>query len=228
MKDGVLFYNGRILPDSKITIVGRYTEAMLNLSATSFCVPLIEKCSPIAFSIISDVQWNSQSSHTGIVTTLRQVMKKAFIIEGRSLVKLIKNSCKRCKYLNKRTVEAVMGPVPDSSLTIAPAFYHTQLDLSGPYKAFSPHKKYDQGSKCITLQEPSKCSSLHPPVGNTCFRNCKHHQRPSHYRWESCSRGENWVFSTQIGYYHLAQTMTIVQSGQFILVTSVFFLFFNF
>ena len=43
MKDGVLFCNGRILPDSKITIVGRYTEAMLNLSATSFCFPLLDK-----------------------------------------------------------------------------------------------------------------------------------------------------------------------------------------
>ena len=141
MKDGILFYNGRILPDSKITIVGRYTEAMLDLSATSFCVPLLDNHSPIAFSIVSDVHWNSQSSHAGIETTLRQVMKKAFIIGGRSLVKTIKNSCKRCKYLNKRTVEAVMGPVPDSSLTIAPAFYHTQLDLSGPYKAYSPHHK---------------------------------------------------------------------------------------
>lgn len=34
-----------------------------------------------------------------------------------------------------------MGPVPDSSLTIAPAFYHVQLDLSGPFKAFSPINK---------------------------------------------------------------------------------------
>jgi len=69
-------------------------------------------------------------------------MKKVFVIEGRSLVKLIKKSCGRCKFLNKRTIEAAMGPVPESSLTVAPAFYHTQLDLSGPYKAFSPlHKR---------------------------------------------------------------------------------------
>jgi len=69
-------------------------------------------------------------------------MKKVFVIEGRSLVKLIKKSCGRCKFLNKRTIKAAMGPVPESSLTVAPAFYHTQLDLSGPYKAFSPlHKR---------------------------------------------------------------------------------------
>ena len=39
------------------------------------------------------------------------------------------------------TIAPALGPVPDSSLTIAPAFYHTQLDLSGPYKAYSPRHK---------------------------------------------------------------------------------------
>ena len=140
-KNGILFYNGRILPENKITIVGRYTNQMIDLSSTTFCVPVIDRHSPIAFSIISDVHWNSQVKHSGIETTLREVMKKAFVIEGRSLVKIIKKSCYQCRLLKKHAIEAAMGPIPNSSLTIAPAFYHSQVDLSGPYKAYSPQHK---------------------------------------------------------------------------------------
>ena len=141
-KDGILFYNGRILPDNKATIVGRYTDVMLDLSTTTFCVPVIDRHSPVAFSIVSDVHWNSEiARHTGVETTLREVMKKTFVIDGRILVKMIKKSCHRCRILKKHAIEAAMGPVPNSSITIAPAFYHTQVDLSGPYKAFSPQHK---------------------------------------------------------------------------------------
>ena len=34
-----------------------------------------------------------------------------------------------------------MGPIPPSSLTVAPAFYNSQIDLSGPYQSFSPSHK---------------------------------------------------------------------------------------
>ncbi|XP_066927799.1 uncharacterized protein [Clytia hemisphaerica] len=142
-KDGILLYNGRILPSNSITIVGRYTEAMLDLISSTFCVPVIDKSSPVAFSIASDIHWNHKDvQHAGIETTLRHIMKKTYIIEGRSLVKLIKKSCQRCRFLNKRTIEAAMGPLPEACITIAPSFYNTQFDLSGPYKAYSPlHKR---------------------------------------------------------------------------------------
>ena len=34
-----------------------------------------------------------------------------------------------------------MGPVSSHSLRIALAFYATQVDLCGPFKAYSPHNK---------------------------------------------------------------------------------------
>ena len=89
-----------------------------------------------------DVHWNDAAvKHSGIETTQRFVLKKAHIIEGRKLIKHIKQTCLRCRYLEKRTVEMAMGPVSPYSLTVAPAFYHTQLDLSGPYQSFSQHHK---------------------------------------------------------------------------------------
>ncbi|XP_066928171.1 uncharacterized protein [Clytia hemisphaerica] len=142
MKDGVLIYTGRVLTCDDITVTGRFTKAMKDLSSTSFCVPLVDKHSPVAYAIVNDVHWNDQNaSHRGIETTLRAVLRHAYILEVRSIIKAIKRSCPRCRYLEKKTIEVAMGPIPSSRLTVAPAFYMCQVDLSGPYKAFSPHNK---------------------------------------------------------------------------------------
>ena len=141
-KNGILMYTGRILPTNEVTIVGNFTSAMKDLSSTSFCVPVIDKHSPVAFSIVNEVHWhNTVAKHAGVETVLRYVLKTAFIIEGRSLVKMIKKSCERCRYLAKRTIDVAMSPVSQYNLTIAPAFYVTQVDLAGPFKAYSPHQK---------------------------------------------------------------------------------------
>ena len=139
-KDGILFYTGRILPTQNVSIVGRMTEAMKDLTATTFCVPVLEKHSPIAYSIISEVHWRNQNAkHGGVETVLRYSNLTAYIIEGRELVKRIKRDCERCKILAKRTTEVSLGSVSATNITITPAFYYTQVDLAGPFKAYTLH-----------------------------------------------------------------------------------------
>jgi len=140
--DGILMYTGRILPNDEVSIVGRFTNTMKDLSSTSFCVPVLDRISPVAYSIALETHWYHPTvHHSGIETTLRYLLKKCHIIEGRILLKQIKKSCHRCKYLEKRTIEMSMGPISDCQLTIAPAFYHSQMDLSGPYLSYSPQHK---------------------------------------------------------------------------------------
>ena len=67
-------------------------------------------------------------------------MEKCFIVDGRDVVKMIVSSCERCRYLRKRTIEVPMGPIANH-LTIAPAFYISQVDLAGPFRSYSPHNK---------------------------------------------------------------------------------------
>lgn len=141
-KDGILYYSGRTLPEDEVTIVGKMTCAMKDLKCDSFCVPIVEKNSPLAFSIVSEIHcYNESVKHAGIESVWRYVLKKVFIIEGRSIVKIVKRSCQRCRYLEKKKLEVIMGPVSQTNLTIAPAFYHTQVDITGPYDAYSPHHK---------------------------------------------------------------------------------------
>ena len=140
-RDGILFYTGRILP-TEMNIVSPLSSNMRDLTSTTFCVPLVDKHSPIAYSIVNDIHWNNKVvKHSGIESTWRYVLKYVFIIEGRQLLKKIKGLCQRCRYLAKRTVEVEMGPVSRHNMTIAPAFYITQVDLAGPFKSFSYHNK---------------------------------------------------------------------------------------
>ena len=141
-KDGILLYTGRILPIDNVTIVGNATKVMKDLSATTFNVPIVDRYSPVAISICNEIHWyHDTAQHTGPDTVWRYVLENIFIIEGRPLVNIICYSCERCRYLAKRTLEITMGAISGHNLTIAPAFYITQVDLAGPFRAYSPHNK---------------------------------------------------------------------------------------
>ena len=140
--DGILYFTGRILPEDEASIVGRGTEVMKDLSATTFCVPLVDKSSPIAYSIIDEVHWyDGTVRHSGVESTWRFVLKWVYVIEGRNIVKEIRNTCQRCRYLAKKALEMSMGPISKHNITIAPAFYVCQVDLAGPFTAYSNHHK---------------------------------------------------------------------------------------
>jgi hypothetical protein len=140
--DGILHYSGRVLPGQQFNPVVNLTGIMKDLTMSTFCVPLIEKHSPLAYSLINEVHWyDSVAMHAGVETNLRYILQQAYIMEGRELVKRFKRGCERCRYLYKRTVEVAMGPISTNNLAIAPPFYICQIDLAGPFKAYSPHNK---------------------------------------------------------------------------------------
>ena len=72
---------------------------------------------------------------------LRCTLPIAYIIEGGEIVKKVKKDDHRCRLLAKRTIEVSMSPVSTYNLRIAPAFYYTQVDMAGPFKAYTFHNK---------------------------------------------------------------------------------------
>ena len=139
-KDGILHYSGRILPKDQVTIVGQFTENMKDLCQLTFCVPVIDKFSPLAFSIVNEVHW-FDVKHKGVETTWREVLKHAFIIEGRTIVKMFRKSCERCRFIEKKFIDVAMGPISETNMVIAPPFYMCQVDLAGPFLAYSSINK---------------------------------------------------------------------------------------
>ena len=140
-KNGIIYYASRVLPEN-IEFKCKMTDVMYDLSKDSFVVPVVDRYSPLAYSIVNDVHWyHSTVKHCGIETTIRHILTIAHIFQIRELVKAFRENCKRCRYLLKRTIEVEMSPASRNQLCIAPAFYVTQIDLCGPFSAYSKHNK---------------------------------------------------------------------------------------
>ena len=85
-----------------------------------------------------EIHWHHPDvKHRGIESMLRQSLRVAHILGGRELTKSVKRICARCRIMNKNAIGVVMGPLKNINLCIAPAFYASQLDICGPYKAYS-------------------------------------------------------------------------------------------
>ena len=140
--DGMLYYVGRIPSNYNLGGYPDLCETAIDLCSTTFCVPVMDQYYPIAISIAMEIHWYHPGvKHTGIEAMLRQTHSIAHIIGGRHLVKAIKRDCKKCRILNKNSINVVMGPIQNVNLCVAPAFYATQIDIFGPYKSYSNANK---------------------------------------------------------------------------------------
>ena len=89
------------------------------------------------FNSFGNHWYHTDVKHKGIEATLRQMERVAHIIGSRKLAISVKKGCKRCRILNKRKIEMTMGPISNVNLCIAPPFYASQMDIFGPFKAYS-------------------------------------------------------------------------------------------
>ena len=135
MKDGVLLYSSRIMDGERPeTIPG----AMLDVGPLTFCVPIVDRHSPVAYSVMLYAH-ESLTHHGGVNSTLRRSREIVFIIRGMSLATEIKEACPFCKRYKQRMIQAEMGKIHPSRFTPAPPFHFTQVDLVGPWKARCEH-----------------------------------------------------------------------------------------
>ena len=75
-KDDKLLYTGQILPTNSTSITGSVTNTMQDLSVATFCVPILDKHSPLTYAIINDIHWNDKvAQHSGIERVWTYVLK---------------------------------------------------------------------------------------------------------------------------------------------------------
>ena len=138
--DGIRYYTGRLLPSQEFSSPDLHpmSVTMTDLSSNTFCVPLVDQFSPIAWSLTFEIHWyDVLVSHTGIATTARRVKEFAHVVGVKGIAEVFRKSCGKCRAIAKRTVEVAFGPLSEYQLTIiAPAFYVTQADIMGPFKAY--------------------------------------------------------------------------------------------
>ena len=141
-REGILHYSSRILPTQQFTGELNLADTSFDLSGSTFCVPLVDSLSPIAYAISNEVHWHHPDvKHGGVESMLREVQRFMYVVGGRPLIKNLKKACPKCRALEKKLIEVSMGPKPESSLCVAPAFHNTQVDLCGPFESFSNSNK---------------------------------------------------------------------------------------
>ena len=94
-------------------------DVMIDLSCRTFWVPLVDRFSPFAYSIVNEVHWyNKEAKHTGVEKVLRYTLNYAHILEGRELVRMIRKSCTKCRQLAKEQIKVIMGPRSKYNLNV--------------------------------------------------------------------------------------------------------------
>ena len=134
-KEGVLHFSGRLLNTGQVKAV---EEVMFDLNPVSFFQPIVDRHSPVAYSIMLETHWKTVS-HLSAATTYRESLSMAYIIRGRDLAQEVRASCHFCRRYKARMVEVEMGKTHESRLVIAPPFTYCQVDLLGPYEARCQH-----------------------------------------------------------------------------------------
>jgi len=134
-KEGILYFSGRLLHSGQVKSV---EEVMFDLNPVSFFRPIVDRHSPVAYSIMLDTHWK-KVNHLSTATTYRESLSVAYIIKGRELAQEVRNSCHFCKRYKARMVEVEMAKTHESRLVIAPPFTYCQVDLLGPYEARCQH-----------------------------------------------------------------------------------------
>ena len=138
MKDGILYCRSRIYNGQRLMQAGDIdVESLGHGIGLNLATPLIERFSPIAYSIAMFIH-HFVGKHSGHETCTRMSLEYCHILQAASLFRQISDQCSKCKMIRKQYLEVVMGPVSDHQLTISPCFHVTFCDLDGPYKIFVP------------------------------------------------------------------------------------------
>ena len=135
LKDGILLFNSRILQGQQIEDV---ENIMDDLSPLYFCNPLVDRYSPVAYSIMSFAH-TQLVHHRNNVATLLESRSVAYILKGRELAIEVRDACVHCRRFKAKLLEVEFGKTHKSQLCISSPFFRCQVDLFGPYAAQCEH-----------------------------------------------------------------------------------------
>ena len=114
--------------DGVIVLASRAVKGLeLNYDRDSF--PILVYKDPLSYLWIKEVH---DEDHSGITRTVAKSRRKFWIVKARRLAQKVKNSCYKCRLLDKKMESQQMAPLPDFRLKPAPVFNCISIDLFGP------------------------------------------------------------------------------------------------
>ena len=116
--------------DEGILTVGSRIANWLKDNWNQDCFILLPSDHPLTHLLIRKLH---SRDHGGIDTTLAKLQTKFWVPGARRVIKRIKRQCIVCLKLFGKPQHQMMGPVSPERLKQSPAFYHTALDMFGPF-----------------------------------------------------------------------------------------------
>jgi hypothetical protein len=135
LRGKILYYTGRILHGQDVDAP---ENSMFDIDHLCFVRPVVDRYSPVAYSIMVHAH-TEVVNHRSAVATLRSSRDIVYILRGRDLANEVRESCKFCTRYKRKLLAPEIGPVHPNRLTVAPAFYLSQVDIFGPLDARCEH-----------------------------------------------------------------------------------------
>ena len=155
MKNGIMHYVGRILDSQEINSP---EDTMLDLTPLSFVKPIVDRYSPIAYSIMLHSH-EAITHHRSATASLLESRYLSYILRGRDLANEVVKSCRFCIRNKTRIVEVEDGKLHQTRLTVAPVFYCCQVDIFGPLLAICEHQHRSTVKIYgLVFKDPASCA----------------------------------------------------------------------
>ena len=152
-KGDILFNKSRILDGRRfLQTAGLENSEILRDQGINAMAPVIDRWSPLAYAIGDHIH-RRVAKHAGFETCFRHSHAFVHILQGFQLFQELGEDCVTCQKLNSRFIQASMGPIDDAKLTVAPAFWISQMDIWGPITVFVPgREKNTRNSPALTAK----------------------------------------------------------------------------
>ena len=137
-KDKILYSTDRVLEGRELNSL---ENIMLDLDPFTFVRPILDRYSPLAYSITVYCHV-SRGHHHNAITTVRETMNIAHIIGARELATVVRENCHFCKRYKRKLMQVEFGKIHRNRVSIAPAFFYCQADICGPFMARCEHQSH--------------------------------------------------------------------------------------
>lgn len=138
--------------ENMLVITGRAQEGLRYYFGTEY-LPVLMSTTRTAELIM---MWAHGQDHSNRDTTYTTANQVAWIVGGRRLAGKVKDSCVRCRFLQKNLLGQKMAPLPSHLTVPCPVFTNIGLDLMGPFTI----RKVGSGKTTRGNQGTFKCWGL--------------------------------------------------------------------
>ena len=117
-RDGVLYSRSRIMDGHRFIMAAGFNKTSLGKEVQlDLMTPVLDRHSPISYSVALFVH-SELANHGGFETCFRFSLSYCHIIQAASLFREIGEECSKCKIIQKKYLDVVVGPVSDHQLTV--------------------------------------------------------------------------------------------------------------